>query len=131
MPAQSKSQRKFFALALQYKKGELKSSEVSDEVKELSKLPEDTLKDYVETDEKDLPNKIKENEAGTVNLNPNMNVQSMGNATLPGNPGSANSFSSQKTGSGDLLEPIEKKKKKKKKKHLVSFDKFLNIVKGG
>jgi len=131
MPAQSKSQRRFFALALQYKKGELKSSEVSDEVKELSKLPEDTLKDYVETDEKDLPNKIKENEAGTVNLNPNMNVQSMGNATLPGNPGSANSFSSQKTGSGDLLEPIEKKKKKKKKKHLVSFDKFLNIVKGG
>jgi len=130
MPAQSKSQRKFFALALQYKKGELKSSEVSDEVKELSKLPEDTLKDYVETDEKDLPNKIKENEAGTVNLNPNMNVQSMGNATLPGNPGSANSFSSQKTGSGDLLEPIGKKKKKKKKKHLVSFDKFLNIMKG-
>ena len=130
MPAQSKAQRKFFALALQYKKGELKSSEVSDEVKELSKLPEDTLKDYVETDEKDLPNKIKENEAGTVNLNPNMNVQSMGNATLPGNPGSANSFSSQKTGSGDLLEPIEKKKKKKKKKHLVSFDKFLNIMKG-
>ena len=130
MPAQSKSQRRFFALALQYKKGELKSSEVSDEVKELSKLPEDTLKDYVETDEKDLPNKIKENEAGTVNLNPNMNVQSMGNATLPGNPGSANSFSSQRTGSGDLLEPIKKKRKKKKKKHLISFDKFLNIVKG-
>ena len=130
MPAQSKSHRKFFALALQYKKGELKSSEVSDEIKELSKLPEDTLKDYVETDEKDLPNKIKENEAGTVNLNPNMNVQSMGNATLPGNPGSANSFSSQRTGSGDLLEPIKKKRKKKKKKHLISFDKFLNIVKG-
>jgi hypothetical protein len=76
------------------------------------------------------PKKIKENEAGTVNLNPNMNVQSMGNATLPGNPGSANSFDSQKTGSGDLLEPIKKKKKKKKKKHLVSFDKFLNIMKG-
>jgi len=130
MPAQSKSQRRFFALALQYKKGELKSSEVSDEVKELSKLPEDTLKDYVDTDEKDLPKKIKENEAGTVNLNPNMNVQSMGNATLPGNPGSANSFSSQETGSGDLLEPIKKKKRKKKKKHLVSFDKFLNIMKG-
>jgi len=31
MPAQSKAQRRFFALALQYKKGELKSSEVSDE----------------------------------------------------------------------------------------------------
>tara|TARA_R110001592_G_scaffold119845_1_gene323387 strand:+ start:24 stop:413 length:390 start_codon:yes stop_codon:yes gene_type:complete len=129
MPAQSKSQRRFFALALQYKKGELSSSEVSDEVKELSKLPEDTLKDYVNTDEKDLPKKIKENEAGAVNLNPNMNVQSMGNATLPGNPGSANSFASQKTGSGDLLEP-ENKKKKKKKKKLLSFDKFLNILQG-
>ena len=129
MPAQSKSQRRFFALALQYKKGELSSSEVSDEVKELSKLPEDTLKDYVNTDEKDLPKKIKENEAGAVNLNPNMNVQSMGNATLPGNPGSANSFASQKTGSGDLLEP-ENKKKKKKKKKLLSFDKFLNILEG-
>tara|TARA_Y100001972_G_C7437296_1_gene224666 strand:+ start:87 stop:479 length:393 start_codon:yes stop_codon:yes gene_type:complete len=130
MPAQSKAQRRFFALALQYKKGELKSSEVSDEVKELSKLPEDKLRDYVETDEKKLPNKIGENEAGTVNLNPNMNVQSMGNATLPGNPGSANSFSSQKTGSGDLLEPKKKKKKKKKRARLVSFDKFLNILEG-
>jgi len=51
----------------------------------------------------------------------------MGNATLPGNPGSMNSFSSQKTGSGDLIEPV---KKKKKKKRLLSFNKFLNIVKG-
>jgi hypothetical protein len=74
-----------------------------------------------------MSEKIKENEAGTVGLNPNMNVQSMGNATLPGNPGSMNSFASQKTGSGDLLEPV---KKKKKKKRLLSFDKFLNIAKG-
>ena len=130
MPAQSKAQRRFFALALQYKKGELKSSEVSDEVKELSKLPEDKLRDYVETDEKKLPNKIGENEMNTANLNPNMNVQSMGNVTLPGNPGSANSFANQKVGSGDLAEPIKKKKKKKKKKRLLSFDKFLNIIHG-
>tara|TARA_R110000772_G_scaffold120918_1_gene227224 strand:+ start:66 stop:455 length:390 start_codon:yes stop_codon:yes gene_type:complete len=129
MPAQSKSQRRFFALALQYKKGELKSSEVSDEIKELSKLPVKTLEDYVNTEEKDLPKKIKESEIGTVNLNPNMNVQGMGNAALPGNPGSNNSFASQRTGSGDLVEPI-KKKKKKKRKYLVTFDKFLNIKKG-
>ncbi len=128
MPAQSKSQRRFFALALQYKKGELKQSEVSDDVKELAKLPIKTLEDFVNTNEKDLPNKIKEDISGGVNLNPNMNVQSMGNATLPGNPGSANAFSSQQTGSGDLLEP--KKKKKKKKKRLLSFDKFLNILQG-
>ena len=74
-----------------------------------------------------MSKKVKENESGTVGLNPNMNVQSMGNATLPGNPGSMNSFSTQKTGSGDLLEPV---KKKKKKKHLLSFNKFLNIEKG-
>lgn len=130
MPAKSKAQRRFFALALQYKKGELKSSEVSDEVIELSKLPVKTLEDFVKTDEKEIPNKIGENESGAVNLNPNMNVQSMGNAKLPGNPGSANSFSSQKTGSGDLLEPIKKKKKKKKRSRLLSFDKFLNILQG-
>jgi hypothetical protein len=70
-----------------------------------------------------MSKKVKENESGTVGLNPNMNVQSMGNATLPGNPGSMNDFPSQKTGSGDLLEPPKKKKKKKKK--LLSFTKFL------
>ena len=70
-----------------------------------------------------MSKKVKENESGTVRLNPNMNVQSMGNATLPGNPGSMNDFPSQKTGSGDLLEPLKKKKKKKKK--LLSFTKFL------
>ena len=35
---------------------------------------------------------VKENEAGTVGLNPNMNVQGMGAVELPGDPGSANSF---------------------------------------
>lgn len=70
-----------------------------------------------------MSKKVKENESGTVGLNPNMNVQSMGNATLPGNPGSMNDFLSQKTGSGDLLEPLKKTKKKKKK--LLSFTKFL------
>ena len=70
-----------------------------------------------------MSKKVKENESGTVGLNPNMNVQSMGNATLPGNPGSMNDFPSQKTGSGDLLDPLKKKKKKKKK--LLSFTKFL------
>jgi len=69
--------------------------------------------------------KIKENEAGAVGLNPNMNVQGMGDATLPGNPGSNNDFSTQKTGSGDLTEPT-----KKKKNYLLSFNKFINIMKG-
>ena len=44
---------------------------------------------------------LNESVYNTVHLNPNMNVQSMGNVTLPGNPGSLNAFPAQATGSGD------------------------------
>ena len=44
---------------------------------------------------------LNESVYNTVHLNPNMNVQSMGNVTLPGNPGSMNAFPGQATGSGD------------------------------
>ena len=44
---------------------------------------------------------LNESVYNTVHLNPNMNVQSMGNATLPGNPGSMNNFAGQAQGSGD------------------------------
>ena len=44
---------------------------------------------------------LNESVYNTVHLNPNMNVQSMGNATLPGPPGSMNAFPAQATGSGD------------------------------
>jgi len=121
MPAQSKAQRRLFALALQFKRGEIAASEVSDEVKELSKLPEKDLKDYAETKEEGLPNKVSEE----ATLNPNMNVQSMGPVELPGDPGSMNSFTAQKAGSGDLPEGPTKKKKVK----LLSFDKFLDLMK--
>jgi len=119
MPAKSKSQRRLFALALQYKRGELAASEVTDEVRDLSKLPEKTLRDYAKTKETDLPDHVEE----TVTLNPNMNVQSMGSVELPGNPGSADSFATQKVGSGDNPEP-----KKKKKIKLLSFDNFLDLM---
>tara|TARA_Y100000385_G_scaffold264185_1_gene297343 strand:- start:318 stop:536 length:219 start_codon:yes stop_codon:yes gene_type:complete len=69
---------------------------------------------------------INENEGGTVGLNPNMNVQSMGAVELPGNPGSANSFATQKVGSGDNPGG---KKKKKKKMLLLSFDKYMELLK--
>lgn len=121
MPAQSKSQRRLFALALQYKRGELSASEVSDEVKDLSKLPEKTLRDYAKTKESDLPNKVDED---AVTLNPNMNVQGMGAVEFPGNPGSADSFANQTVGSGDI--PVKGKKKKIK---LLSFDQFLDLMK--
>jgi hypothetical protein len=119
MPAQSKAQRRLFALALQFKRGEIPASEVSDEVKDLSKLPEETLRDYAKTKEADLPDHVEE----TVTLNPNMNVQGMGPVELPGNPGSADSFATQKVGSGDS--PDGKKKKKVK---LLSFDQFLDLM---
>jgi hypothetical protein len=44
---------------------------------------------------------LNESVYNTVHLNPNMNVQSMGNTTFPGNPGTMNNFFSQSTGSGD------------------------------
>ncbi len=72
-----------------------------------------------------MDNLINENEAGTVGLNPNMDVQGMGAVELPGDPGSANSFATQKVGSGD--DP-EGKKKKKKKVLLLSFDKFMDLL---
>ena len=58
MPAKSIAQRRLFALALQFKRGEIKSSEVSDEIIELSRLPEEKLKDYASTSEKDLPEPV-------------------------------------------------------------------------
>jgi hypothetical protein len=119
MPAQSKAQRRLFALALQHKRGELSASEISDEVRELSKLPEETLRDYAKTKEDDLPDYVEE----TVNLNPNMNVQGMGPVEFPGNPGSADSFATQAHGSGDIPGG-----KKKKKIRLLSFDQFLDLM---
>ena len=120
MPAQSKAQRRLFALALQFKRGEIAASEVSDEGKDLSKLPEDTLRDYAKTKEEDLPDHVEE----TVTLNPNMNVQGMGPVELPDNSGSANSFSTQRIGSGDILDG-----KKKKKTKMLSFDDYFNLNK--
>jgi hypothetical protein len=126
MPAQSKAQRRLFALALQFKRGEIAASEVSDEVKELSKLPEKALKDYASTSEEGLPDKVAEE---TVTLNPNMNVQGMGDVTLPGSPGALNSFSGQAKGSGDIpfnLSSDDDEELKKKKKWLLSFSEYIN-----
>lgn len=122
MPAKSKNQRRLFALALQYKKGELSTSKVSDDVIELSKLPEDTLRDYAETKETDLPNNVDED----VTLNPNMNVQSMGEISFPINPNSSPVFL-QTPGSGDI--PIQKNSKKRKRIKLLSFNDFLYNIK--
>lgn len=106
MPAKSKSQRRLFALALQYKRGDL--TDVSDDVKKLSELPEETLKDFASTPEKGLPE----------NLEPG-SIPGMGAVEFPGDPGSLNAFSSQKHGSGDI--PFQLKKKKKRLKTFSDF----------
>jgi hypothetical protein len=108
MPAQSKSQRRLFGLALSYKRGEV--IDVSDDVKKLAELPEETLKDYAETSEEGLPENLQVGD-----------IQGMGPITLPENPGSLDAFSSQKPGSGDIPYPLGKKKKKK----LIDFKEYI------
>lgn len=107
--AKSKSQRRLFGLALSYKKGDV--IDVSNDVKQLAELPEETLKDYAETPEENLPENLQ---AG--------DIQGMGPVTVPGIPGSLDSFSSQKTGNGDKAFLLGKKKKKK----LMDFKQFID-----
>jgi len=114
MPAQSKSQRRLFGLALSYKRGE--ATDVSDEVKELSKLPEKTLKDFASTPEEGLPENLTLGD-----------VPPMGNVELPGDPSGLNDFSTQDTGSGDIPFQLSKNdKSKRKRKWLLSFMEYIN-----
>lgn len=68
MPAKSKRQRRFFGIALAYKRGEITKSELNDDgydketvddIIELSKLSEKTLKDFAATKQQGLPTKVK------------------------------------------------------------------------
>ena len=60
MPAQSKQQQKLFGLALAFKRGEVKSSEVSDEIKGIAdRMSEKEIEDFAKTTHKGLP-KMKE-----------------------------------------------------------------------
>lgn len=58
--AKSKSQRRLFGMALAHKRGELSKEYITDEIIELSKLPEKKLKEYSKTKEDDLPSKVDE-----------------------------------------------------------------------
>ena len=60
MPAQSQQQQKLFGLALAFKRGEVPSSEVSDEIKGIAdRMSEKEIEDYAKTKHKGLP-KMKE-----------------------------------------------------------------------
>ena len=60
MPAQSQQQQKLFGLALAFKRGEVPSSEVSDEIKAIAdRMSEKDIEDFAATKHKGLP-KMKE-----------------------------------------------------------------------
>ena len=60
MPAKSKAQQSFMGMVHAYKKGEVKGSEVSKDVKDAAKrMKKKTTKDYAKTKHKGLPNKVK------------------------------------------------------------------------
>jgi len=122
MPATSKAQRRLFALALAVKRGEVPESDVDDKIKDLSKKSEQDLKDYAETPEETLPNKVEDNiEENNAMATPG-SVNGMGSVALPGNPGT------NETGSGDLAASSELTDKKKKADEAYKFLKYNAFV---
>ena len=125
MPAVSKAQRKLFALALAVKRGEVDAADVDDKIRDLSKKKEQDLKDYAETPEETLPNKVEDSvEENNAMATPG-SVNGMGSVAMPGNPGT------NETGSGDMAatsELTDGKDKKKKAKEAYKFLKYNAFV---
>ena len=99
MPAQSQQQQKLFGLALAFKRGEVKSSEVSDEIKGIAdRMSEKEIEDFAATKRKGLP-KMKEQlrkivreimrEKAISEMNEVASKEAMGIAALTGTRGSA------------------------------------------
>ena len=117
MPSTSKAQQRLMGMAYAYKKGELSSSEVSDEVKELADgMTLKQLKDFASTKHEGLP-EVAENVTPAT-------IGGMGPVVLPmsGIPGSGD----VPAGPGDAEEEY-KKKKKKRMKYLKTFESFLSL----
>ena len=104
MPAQSQQQQKLFGLALAFKRGEVKSSEVSDEIKGIAdRMSEKEIEDFAKTTHKGLP-KMKEqlrkivreimrekaiSEMNEVSINESASKEAMGIAGFTGTRGIA------------------------------------------
>ena len=144
MPAVSKAQKNFFALALKVKQGKIPAQEVSDELAKAAKeYDEKEIKAYAETPEEGLPDKVGEKyelDEMDATATPG-SVNGMGSVRNPGNPGAQGSFTTQETGSGDIAatsaltdgdEEEEKDELKKLKKsvmlgeNVLTFDSFIN-----
>lgn len=116
MPSTSKAQQRLMGMAYAYKKGELDSNEVSDEVKDIADgMTLKDLKDFASTKHEGLP-EVAENVTPAT-------IGGMGPVVLPmsGIPGSGD----MPAGPGDAEEEY-KKKKKKRMKYLKTFESFLN-----
>ena len=60
MPAKSKAQQKFMSLVYALKKGDVKPSDVSQDVKDVAKsMKTKDVKDFVDTKQSNLPNKVE------------------------------------------------------------------------
>jgi hypothetical protein len=130
MPAVSKAQRKLFALALAVKRGEVDAADVDQKILDLSKKKEADLKDYAETPEETLPNKVEDNIDENSAMATSGSVNGMGAVRAPGDPGTQAEFSTQETGSGDLAatSDLTDDKKKDKGKEIYKFLKYNAFV---
>lgn len=84
------------------------------------------LKDFAETKHKGLPERIikKESIEENATMATPTSVNGMGSVSLPGNPGTQDSFVNQKVGSGD--KPNSRTTKKKKKSRFKTFRDFMS-----
>jgi hypothetical protein len=109
-------QQHLMGMAYAYKKGELKSDEVSSEVKDLAdSMTMQDLKDFASTKHKGLPQKVKENITAA-------NITGMGPVSFP--TGDTNGSGDVPAGQGDAKK--EYKKKKKKPTVHLTFESFVN-----
>jgi hypothetical protein len=123
MPASSKSQKRLMSIVYNYKKGNIKLSDIKNYDKEKIKgmaktMSEKDLKDFIETPDKGLPEKSKKNESVTLT-----NIQGMGDVTLPRDG---------QFGSGDILKDDDDDYKKLDDENqfthlnIKSYEDFIN-----
>ncbi len=131
MPAVSKAQRKLFALALAVKRGEVDAADVDDKIRDLSKKKEQDLKDYAETPEETLPNKLEDNvEENNAMATPG-SVNGMGSVAMPGNPGTNEVGSGDMAATSELTDDEEEEeedteKEANKVENFLVFNAFVN-----
>lgn len=134
MPAKSKAQGRLMRIALAYKKGHLKASEVSDAAKEIANsMTIKELEKYATTPERGLPMHVDE-EFATLDATPGMGDVTPPTATTPGSGDVFNAYGLYTQG---FLKKTKKDRKAKKtdpmkhyhpEKGIVNFQPHGSIV---